>query len=434
MKTKILSILIIVLSISKPENLIAQNWSAVGTGTNNRVSAMTSFNGELYAGGWFTTAGGISSNYIAKWNGSTWSSLGQGVGGHVNALAVYNGELYAGGEFTSAGGMGSPAYNIAKWNGNAWSAVSGGTSGVVNALAVFNNELYIGGNFVFANGLVVSNLAKWNGTELATAGGINSYVTSLGVYNDELYVGGNFSNAGGTTAYNIARFNGTNWASVGAVAWASAPLVYAFSTLENDLIVGGNFYSSNYVAKWNQSAWSPLGIGTNNTVFSLATFNNELYAGGSFTQAGGVSANKIAKWNGVNWQAIGTGVNLPVYSFAEYNSELYVGGDFSNAGGVSATFIAKINSTITEINSIDRNDIDISLYPNPSTGEFSIANNSSTDIKEILIYNLGGQIIFKNQIHKGTVTFNLSDKATGFYFYKIEFENGTISYGKLTLQ
>ncbi len=50
---------------------------------------MTSFNGELYAGGWFTSAGGITSNYIAKWNGSTWTSLGQGVGRHVNALAVF---------------------------------------------------------------------------------------------------------------------------------------------------------------------------------------------------------------------------------------------------------------------------------------------------------------------------------------------------------
>ena len=32
----------------------------------------------LYAGGQFTTAGGVSANYIAQWNGSSWSALGSG--------------------------------------------------------------------------------------------------------------------------------------------------------------------------------------------------------------------------------------------------------------------------------------------------------------------------------------------------------------------
>src|SRR5437660_12153307 len=30
---------------------------------------------DLYAGGWFTTAGGSAANYIAKWNGSIVSRL-----------------------------------------------------------------------------------------------------------------------------------------------------------------------------------------------------------------------------------------------------------------------------------------------------------------------------------------------------------------------
>jgi hypothetical protein len=34
--------------------------------------------------------------------------------GYVSALAVYNGQLIAGGEFTSAGGV--PAKNIAAWS------------------------------------------------------------------------------------------------------------------------------------------------------------------------------------------------------------------------------------------------------------------------------------------------------------------------------
>ena len=43
--------------------------------------------GTLYAGGYFTTAGGVSVKYIAKWDGSSWSALGSGMNNHVFALA-----------------------------------------------------------------------------------------------------------------------------------------------------------------------------------------------------------------------------------------------------------------------------------------------------------------------------------------------------------
>ncbi len=36
---------------------------------------------DVYAGGYFTTAGGSAATNIAKWNGSTWSALGSGMGG-----------------------------------------------------------------------------------------------------------------------------------------------------------------------------------------------------------------------------------------------------------------------------------------------------------------------------------------------------------------
>ena len=34
--------------------------------------------GSLYAGGWFTTAGGVAANYIARWDGTTWHPLAAG--------------------------------------------------------------------------------------------------------------------------------------------------------------------------------------------------------------------------------------------------------------------------------------------------------------------------------------------------------------------
>ena len=61
-----------------------------------------------------------------------WFSLGPGVNGAVNALAVSGTNLYVGGQFTSAGGI--SASNVAKWDGNTWSALGSGVNGSVGAL------------------------------------------------------------------------------------------------------------------------------------------------------------------------------------------------------------------------------------------------------------------------------------------------------------
>jgi len=78
------------------------------------VLSLTVYNGELIAGGRFTTAGGVAANKIARCDGGGWQPLGSGMNNDVPSLTVYNGELIAGGYFTTAGGKVS-AY-IARWD------------------------------------------------------------------------------------------------------------------------------------------------------------------------------------------------------------------------------------------------------------------------------------------------------------------------------
>jgi hypothetical protein len=89
---------------------------------NSTVNALAVNGTELYAGGGFTTAGGVGVNYIAKWNGTSWSALGSGMNVAPLALAVIGTDLYAGGNFTTAGGK--PSGSIARWSG-------GGTAFIV---------------------------------------------------------------------------------------------------------------------------------------------------------------------------------------------------------------------------------------------------------------------------------------------------------------
>src|SRR4030042_7072149 len=101
--------------------------SALGSGLNNwAYSLAVDSNGNVYAGGAFTTAGGTAAQHIAKWNGASWSALGTGIPlGDVNALAAdLSGNLYAGGGFLEAGG--TSVNRIAKWNGTSWSALGTG--------------------------------------------------------------------------------------------------------------------------------------------------------------------------------------------------------------------------------------------------------------------------------------------------------------------
>lgn len=97
-----------------------QNWSPLGTGLNDYVRAMHEYNGQLVCGGYFTTAGGVSANKIAKWNPttSTWSAMGMGFDGvgideYVKSAAVWNGTFFAGGAYTQA--EGNPMNFIAQW-------------------------------------------------------------------------------------------------------------------------------------------------------------------------------------------------------------------------------------------------------------------------------------------------------------------------------
>src|SRR5207245_3046917 len=125
------------------------SWSALGSGPENDVFALAVLGSDLYAGGAFTTAGGVTVNQIAKWNGSSWSALGSGVGGGdsyplVLALAVSGSDLYVGGDFTTAtnsDGTAVMANRIAKWNGSSWSALGSGMSSYVHALAVAGSNV-----------------------------------------------------------------------------------------------------------------------------------------------------------------------------------------------------------------------------------------------------------------------------------------------------
>lgn len=151
-------------------------------------------------------------------------------------------------------------------------------------------------------------------------------------------------------------FTDANWVSLpGANAEVDA---LALDTNGN-LYAGGLFTNvggvdANHIAEWNGITWVPLGSGINGLVISLAfDSSGNLYAGGNFTTAGGASANCIARWDGTNWFGLTSGISgqsstfgKAVYALAgDGAGNIYVGGSFTSGGGTNALGVAKWNGS-----------------------------------------------------------------------------------------
>lgn len=383
-------------------------------------------NGDIYAGGEFTRAGGISASRIAKWNGTAWSALGTGVTNgtssyvYVDALAVAsNGDVYAGGNFTEAGGV--AVNHVAKWNGTTWSALGTGLSdgasgnGYVLALAVAGNgDVYAGGEFTLAGGVAVNYVARWNGTAWSAlgtglTGGTNGRsVSSLAVAgNGDVYAGGGFTQAGGVAANKVARWNGTAWSSLGTgAANGMNDHVLTLAVAGNgDVYAGGSFTlaggtAANSLAKWNGTTWSPLGTGTangtNDYVSDLAVASNgDVYAGGSFTQVGGVAASRVARWNGTAWSPLGTGLNDDIGSLAVGSTgKLYAGGGFSATGDDSKVMVNfGIYDPTAPLATTSARATPAALFPNPAHGTATLRLPAGAPRQSLILTDTQGRLV-----------------------------------------
>jgi hypothetical protein len=355
------------------------DWTALGSGVDDGVHALAVFDDgagvALYAGGTLRSAGGVSVATIGRWSGVSWEPLGGGMFhasqiASTDALTVFDDgagvALYAGGRFTSAGGV--PADNVARWDGAGWSALGAGTNGLVSALAEFDDgtgpALYAGGQFTSAGGVAASHIARWNGIAWTALGsGTNDEVEALHVFDDgsgpALYVGGRFTTAGGVSANYIARWNGTSWTTLGP---GTSGIVRALTTFDDG--GGPSLYAGGLsIARWNGANWSSLGSLTGGSTFkpgvhSLAVFDDgygpALYVGGDFRTAGGVATASIARWSGSTWASLGSGTigaDPTVRALAVFNDRtgpaLHAGGRFGAVPDSGDSYVAKWSSPDT---------------------------------------------------------------------------------------
>jgi len=354
-------------------------WSWFGFGLNGWVNellvhdARAGDGDRLYASGQFSAAGGAVVNGIASWDGESWSPLGEGLGGGAGPMLVFDDGtgggpmLHVGGGFSQS--IGEVQLNgIAKWDGSAWLPLGQGTNGTVAALAEFDSgagngpELYAAGGFGLAGGGLASHIAKWDGASWSPLGlGVDGWVSSLAVFDDgmgggpALYVGGSFNMAGGQPASRIAKWDGRGWSGVGGGMNSDVGVLAVLdegSGRGPALYAGGSFtlaggVPASRIARWDGTSWSPVGSGFgNSSVAALAIFDDgsgsgpALFAGGGFSSAGGAPAQRVAKWDGSTWSPLGIGLTVGSSPYVHALAVFDDGSDIGPALIVGGSFLS----------------------------------------------------------------------------------------------
>lgn len=201
---------------------------------------------DLYVAGRFLEAGGVPTNSIARWDGTSWSALGAGVlpSGtitlpYIYDMVAFNGptghQLIVSGRFEL---MGTQVVNsIAAWDGSSWSPLGSGLTsfgepGFGHQLIAHDPDglgerLFVTGGFSTAGGVPVDNAAVWDGVSWAATTLPNNTQSQMEIYDDgtgrALFIAGGFDEVNGVASKNIAKLTDPCGAILGVPSCTANP-------------------------------------------------------------------------------------------------------------------------------------------------------------------------------------------------------------------
>lgn len=224
-------------------------------GTEEDISDICMYRGELYGGTW-------PNGKLYKWNGTdSWTEVAGNISEdiyYINNLFVYNDEIYGTGWWDSG--------QLIKWNGtDAWeikTTLDLATADAITDVVIFENEIY-------AVSGADTTLLKWDGTNawtiVAASYTGDEVIPCLAVFNGKIY-------AGTWDDGFLLEWNGTNaWVKV-ADTLDSNWYIYRLFVHDNELYgVAGD---PDVILKWNGTdAWEYVasdGVGNTNGAWKIA--------------------------------------------------------------------------------------------------------------------------------------------------------------------
>ena len=416
--------------------------------------------GKIIIGGNFTSFNGTVRNKIARLNtnGTLDANFNPGTGadGYVYTAPIQSdGKIIIGGGFTSYNGIARKYIARLNTDGTLDATFTPGTgpNGSVYTTSIQSNgKIIIAGSFGVFSGTVRKNIGRLNtdGTldtsfDPGIAAGDNGGVLTNSIQSDgKIIIGGSF------TPNLIARLNidGTQDATFNPGTGANGTVLTTSIQSDGKIIIGGQFttyngIAINYIARLNTD-------GTLDTTFNHGTgasdhvrttsiqSDGKIIIGGNFTSYNGNARNYIARLNtdgtlDANFNP-GPGSDNDVRTTSiQSDGKIVIGGYFTSYNGTGRNRIARINGD-NALNSIGSENNILNIYPNPSSGVYTLQTNEINNAKTISIYTILGQKIYDTVISSNETTIDISNQPKGVYLYKVFGENGEAKSGKLVIE
>lgn len=207
------------------------------------------------------------------------------------------------------------------------------------------------------------------------------------------------------------------------------------------------------------TTFSGLGTSTDRVIkdLTLDGTTGKMFIAGEFTTFNGVAVNKIIRLNADgsldNTFNSGTGTAHTNTSSFVYNSihalkrqgdgKVILGGLFTSYNGISALNITRIQPTvaggqargIADIYETETTDmfkktslLGLDVYPNPSTGIFSVDLSGLEAYNQIEVFNYLGSLVYSGKLSVNTMnTIDLTSLQTGYYIARISGTTDSVS-------
>lgn len=287
----------------------------------------------------------ISTNILKAQN---FTALGDGVKtlGHVRTSAkdTANNITYIGGDFKSINGV--AVSNVAMFDGTNWFALGTGIEGSIITMKMINGELYVAGYIQNAGGIPVNNIAKWNGSNWSSVGqGLPYVIREIEYFQNKIFITGFPPYT--STSY-LASFDGTTWSSnLGSFDRS----VNGMLVKNNDLMIYGNFQIFNTDSvdgflSYNGSTFNYYPTSFELGVSSAILIDTTIYILSAFEDS-------ISFFDGLDWQSYyaETGTGITITKLFSYHDSLYLVADSTSfTGGADYTLLRKLNSNLTTEN------------------------------------------------------------------------------------
>lgn len=297
-----------------------------------------------------------------------------------------------------------------------------------NGTTDFHHGLYITGANNLVDGCNIYHNAGW-GVHVYSDTGIrvDSNVVCNNSIHENAYVGTRgcgiiLSSGKGNIAYNNLIWNNNGGVEVdyGAVnadvynntIYANNQGTAAYAGIQVGQGSSGAKIENNIC--WQNSAGNVSNAGTGTTLTSNLTTTDPLFVDTSISNFYLQSKSP----------AINAGVNLAPTVTDYYDGTLRVQS--------SKYVIGALGSTVTTNDETIDSNLSIKMFPNPSTGQFTVETGTDQTVT-LLIVNVAGITVYQNLVTNQKIDVDLSGRPKGIYICRLQSGNKIIGTGKIIL-